>query len=95
MEALFTSNAAVVHSTMAGRIDPADPVVRASLGAMFNPANSSGLQALNAEVTRQASMVAYLDDFKLMMVITIGCLPLLLIMRSSRSPREATHAILD
>jgi len=95
MEALFTSNAAVVHSTMAGRIDPADPVVRASLGAMFNPANSSGLQALNAEVTRQASMVAYLDDFKLMMVITIGCLPLLLLMRSSRSPREATHAILD
>jgi DHA2 family multidrug resistance protein len=95
MEALLTANTAVVHSTMASRIDPSDPTVRASLGAMFNPGTSNGLQALNAEVTRQASMVAYLDDFKLMMVITIACLPLLLLMRSSRRAPETTHAIMD
>jgi hypothetical protein len=31
--------------------------------------NPSGIAALNAEATRQAAMVAYIDDFKLMMII--------------------------
>jgi len=33
------------------------------------------------EVTRQALFIAYLDDFKLMMIVTFAVLPLLLLMR--------------
>jgi len=33
------------------------------------------------EATRQAAMVAYIDDFKLMMIIIIVTLPLLLLLR--------------
>jgi DHA2 family multidrug resistance protein len=36
---------------------------------------------LNAEVTRQAAMVAYIDDFLLMAMIIVACLPLLLLVR--------------
>jgi MFS transporter, DHA2 family, multidrug resistance protein len=43
--------------------------------------------ALNAEVTRQAAMVAYLDAFKLMMIMVILALPFLLLVR--RQPRLA------
>ena len=39
------------------------------------------LAMINAEVTRQAVFIAYLDDFKLMMLVTFAVLPLLLLMR--------------
>jgi MFS transporter, DHA2 family, multidrug resistance protein len=51
----------------------------------FNLTTPSGVAALNAEATRQAAMVAYLDDLKLMMIIIIVSLPLLLLLRRPRS----------
>jgi DHA2 family multidrug resistance protein len=53
-----------------------------------------GLAALNAEVTRQAAMVAYIDDFKLIMLIALASLPLLLLLREARRrpPPAATAA---
>jgi DHA2 family multidrug resistance protein len=59
------------------------------------PALGSGLESLNAEITRQAAMVAYLDDFKVMMIITLACMPLLLLMRTPKFAPEATHAIVE
>jgi DHA2 family multidrug resistance protein len=45
------------------------------------------MAALNAEVTRQAAMVAYVNDFKLMMIIALASLPLLLLLRETgRAP---------
>ena len=39
------------------------------------------LAALNAEVTRQAAMVAYIDDFDLMMLIALAMFPVALLLR--------------
>ena len=39
------------------------------------------LMLLNAEINRQAAMIAYLDDFRLMMILTILALPLVLLLR--------------
>jgi DHA2 family multidrug resistance protein len=55
----------------------------------FSLTDPSGLAALNAEATRQAAMVAYIDDFRLMMMIVIFGLPLLLLLRK---PPQAAHA---
>ena len=49
---------------------------------MMSFSDPAGIQALNGEVTRQAAMVAYVDDFRLMMLITLGVMPLLLLMRT-------------
>jgi DHA2 family multidrug resistance protein len=35
-------------------------------------------------VTRQAAMVAYVDDFRLIMLIALATLPLLLLLRDAR-----------
>ena len=48
--------------------------------------NPQGIAALNAEVTRQAAMIAYLDDFKLLFIVSLLMIPLLLMMRGP--PRE-------
>jgi DHA2 family multidrug resistance protein len=54
----------------------------------------SGVAALNAEATRQAAMVAYIDDFELMMmIIIIVALPLLLLLRTPRLIARATSAL--
>ena len=42
---------------------------------------SAGSAALNAEVTRQALMVAYLNDFRFMMYLSLHAAPLLLLLR--------------
>jgi DHA2 family multidrug resistance protein len=52
----------------------------------------SGIAALNAEATRQAAMVAYLDDFKLMMIIVMLGAPLLLLLRKPRPARAPAAA---
>ncbi len=35
---------------------------------------------LNAFITDQATMIAYIDDFKIMMIITLAIIPLLLLL---------------
>jgi MFS transporter, DHA2 family, multidrug resistance protein len=50
---------------------------------------------LNAEVTRQASMVAYVDDFYLMVIIIIVSLPLLLLLRQPRLKQPEPAIALD
>ncbi|MEO8926661.1 MAG: DHA2 family efflux MFS transporter permease subunit [Caulobacteraceae bacterium] len=95
MEALWTVNSSVVHSTLAAHIRPGDPVVAAALPPLFNPATVAGLQALNGEVTRQAAMVAYVDDFKVMMIVTLACLPMLLFMRNPKYATGPVHAVAE
>jgi DHA2 family multidrug resistance protein len=89
VQALLTSNAQVVHSSLAEHVTAFNPLARAPyLADRFALTTQSGLAALNAEVSRQASMIAFIDDFKLMMVISVLSLPLLLLIRGSR-PRPA------
>nr|MDE2260482.1 EmrB/QacA family drug resistance transporter [Betaproteobacteria bacterium] len=47
----------------------------------IDPASPSGILALNGLITRQAAMIAYNNDFKLMMIVTIAVIPLLLLLR--------------
>ena len=66
------------------------------LPAPFSLSTPGGMAALNAEVTRQAAMVAYIDDFKLLMLIALASLPLLLLLREARRrPPPAASAAAD
>ena len=75
----------VAHADLATQvtqqtIPTADPTLLQTIA----PQGVVALAAINAEVTRQALFIAYLDDFKLMMIVTFAVLPLLLIMRRGR-----------
>ncbi|HEY5106446.1 MAG TPA: DHA2 family efflux MFS transporter permease subunit [Caulobacteraceae bacterium] len=95
MEALLTANTSVVHSSLAGHIQTGDPALSASLPRMFNPATPLGLEVLNGEITRQAAMVAYVDDFRLMMIATLAIMPLLLIMRTPKIVKGELNVVVD
>ena len=47
---------------------------RSAPAQFWNRATTVGLAALDAEVTKQASIVAYADDFKLMMLVALVAL---------------------
>ncbi|HEX3367648.1 MDR family MFS transporter [Phenylobacterium sp.] len=96
MNALVVANTQTMHDSLASKVVTSDAVVRATLPGAFNPATAAGITALNGEVTRQASMVAYVDDFRLMFIITIACMPMLLLMRKPRPVGgEPLHAVVD
>ncbi len=83
MQAMFTRNTQTVHATLAEHINR----YREQLHQLtpFDPYTSHGLASLNALVTRQAQMVAYIDDFRALLLVTVAVIPLILILRSARA----------
>jgi DHA2 family multidrug resistance protein len=70
----------VNHAEIAARI----PAFGAELGllpAAWDPATAVGAAALNAEVSRQAAVLAYVNDFWLLMGLTVLTLPLVYFLR--------------
>ena len=95
---MLAQNTQVVHSQIAEAITPFNRMLQTG-GAylLWNSATSAGLAALNGEVTRQATTIAYADDFMLMFWVSIPAALLLLMMRR---PQRAVagapvHAALD
>ncbi len=85
LEALFVENTQIVHSRLVEQLRPDNPLAHAPyLLSPYSLSTTTGIAALNAEVTRQAQMVAYIDDFKLMMVIALLGAPLLLLLHKPR-----------
>ncbi|CAN7600002.1 DHA2 family efflux MFS transporter permease subunit [Phenylobacterium sp. LjRoot225] len=74
---------ALAHEGLAAQIIPSDPMIRWALPEIVRNAGE-GLLALNAEVTRQASMIGYDAAFGWMFIASIAMLPLLLLMQPAR-----------
>jgi DHA2 family multidrug resistance protein len=80
VQALMVRNTQVVHASLAAHLTPF-AVATHSPGVYHG---GQALVALNSEVTAQASMIAYLDDFHFMLLLSLAALPLLLFVRSAR-----------
>jgi DHA2 family multidrug resistance protein len=66
----------VQHVTAVNRLFD-DPTI----AQFLSPVTAAGRAALDAMVTRQAQIIAYVDDFKLMMILTLAVIPLLIAFR--------------
>ena len=87
----LAQNTQVVHSRLVEGLRPDNPLAQAPyLAAPYSLSTPSGIEALNAEVTRQAAMVAYVDDFRLLMLIALAAIPLLLLLRETPRQRLAS-----
>src|SRR5271166_6165257 len=93
LEALFVENSQSVHSRLIEQLRPDNPLAQAPyLLPPYSLSTTTGIAALDAEVTRQAQMVAYIDDFKLTMIIAFLSAPLLLLLRKPRGARTPSPA---
>jgi DHA2 family multidrug resistance protein len=89
MQAMLTRNTQIVHAQLAEHVTP----YGGHLGSLvpYDLATARGLAALNATVTRQALMIAYNNDFKALLVLTIAVLPLLVLLRAGRRGGSTPH----
>jgi MFS transporter, DHA2 family, multidrug resistance protein len=85
LEMQLTQNTQIVHSRLVEWLRPDNPLAQAPfLAAPFGLTTPAGIAALNNEVTRQAAMIGYIDDFALMLIVILATLPLLLLVRVPR-----------
>lgn len=78
VQAMLTESTARAHAELAVDISYANPLLQ-TLPPVLSPQTAAGLTALNMEVTRQATMIAYVSDFRIMMWVTLLTMPLLLL----------------
>jgi DHA2 family multidrug resistance protein len=88
VQALLVSNTQVLHASLAARVSPynlaaRDPQLAATLGS------HASMAGFNARLTDQAAMIAYIDDFQLMLWLILLSMPLLLLVRDVRRKSDA------
>jgi DHA2 family multidrug resistance protein len=97
MAAMLTRNTQISHADLAQHATfeslPVDPAMSGMLGMT----GDSAMAMLNGEITRQAAMIAYLDDFKLMTIATLLVLPLILLLKrpTPRKPGDELPVIAE
>jgi hypothetical protein len=56
-------------------------------------AGDAGRAALDAMITRQAQIIAYIDDFKLLMIATLAVIPLLIVFQKRPAGGSEDHTL--
>ena len=84
LSAMNIRNAEIVHARLAAGVRPDNPLLRHQLAQIAPERLPAWLGAANAEVTRQATMVSYVDGFWFLLVVTLCAMPMILLMRRPR-----------
>jgi DHA2 family multidrug resistance protein len=91
---LLIRNNQVNHATIASHVTAFNHafdsgIVRHAL----SPWTAGGRAALDQVIQTQASIISYIDDFKLMMILSLAAIPLVLLLRSAPASGEDDHAM--
>lgn len=97
MTSLLAQNIQINHAELSTHLtmfNPAYKMVESMSGnaGISEAATSSALAILNAKVTEQAATISYLNDFRLMLYITLAAMPLLMFMRKPAHKATAEEA---
>jgi DHA2 family multidrug resistance protein len=90
---LFTRNTQLMHSRLAEHLTPYADALHGQLPA--GQLSAQGLAMLNHRVTDQAQMIAYNNDFKMMMLLTLFAIPLVAVMRTVKSKPAAEPVVIE
>jgi DHA2 family multidrug resistance protein len=82
----LSHNMQVSHSDLASNItaETGGSMIDFSSVDRFQSLGEAGIAMVDAEITRQASMVAYIDDFYMMFWLTLITVPLMLLIRPEK-----------
>ena len=77
----LTNKTILMHARLAESITPFNQALADPAAAMLDPKTEMGRALLEQVMTQQAAIIAYANDFKLMMVMTIVAFPLIVLIR--------------
>ena len=85
--ALLTTNTEINHADISANVTAVNRAFdNANVTQFLSPYTAAGRAALDALVTQQAQIVAFIDDYKLLLIATIALFALLLIFKKSSAP---------
>jgi DHA2 family multidrug resistance protein len=94
VSSLLTRNTQANHADIALHIMSVnrgfeDPII----AQFWNPLSAAGRAALDALITRQAQIIAYIDDYQLLMIATLAVLPLLIVFKRASGASTPGHLV--
>jgi DHA2 family multidrug resistance protein len=97
----LTSKTTYMHERIGEAVTPFNNALQfPDVSSILNTHTDAGRAMLDAIVTQQAAVIAYANDFKLLMVLCILCMPLVFAIGSSRQllgggAKQPAHAGMD
>jgi DHA2 family multidrug resistance protein len=99
VQTMLVRNTVIAHASLTERVTSANPAWNNPIVASaYDTHTSGGAAFLDSAVAQQAAMIAYIDDFWLMLFLTVLVIPLLLLIRPPRRSSAAevdAHAVMD
>jgi DHA2 family multidrug resistance protein len=96
VQTLLTRNTQILHSQLGENIMLYNLNGLAQSTLQIDPSNPTRLAMLDGTLNNQVSMIAYINDYKLMMIITLAVIPLLLLFqRPAAITEESIHAVME
>jgi MFS transporter, DHA2 family, multidrug resistance protein len=95
----LTSKTTQMHERIGEAVTPFNNALQMpDVANNLNLNTDAGRAMLDGIVTQQASLIAYLNDFKLLMILTLAMVPLVLLIGTAQKtpgvkPAEVAHAI--
>jgi MFS transporter, DHA2 family, multidrug resistance protein len=90
---LLSTQTQINHAELGERLTLLDPNLQAAQASgLVDLQSVQGLTQLNMEMTRQATTIAYLNDFALLMYAALLAMPLVLLMKNTSEPTGVSDA---
>jgi len=82
VQTLLVRNTVIAHASLAAHVTYSNPAWQnPAVARAYDLGTLGGAAFLDASITQQAAMIAYIDDFWLMLFLTLAVTPLLLLVR--------------
>jgi MFS transporter, DHA2 family, multidrug resistance protein len=92
VNALLIRNTQVNHASITSHVTAVNRSLdNPSVAHYWDPLTAAGRAALDAVITEQAQIIAYIDDYKMLMIATLAVFPLLLVFKRSSRPADTEH----
>jgi len=85
---VLSSMMQVNHAELAERLTVDSMAVQTQMPGLIS-GNAQILAVINGLVQKQSAMLAYLDDFWLMLILSLASIPLILLLRGAKKDKNA------
>jgi len=85
VSALIVENTQSNHESIAAYVTPFNRAFDATAAQGLSPLTAAGRAALNDVITLQSTIIAYMDDFKLLMLMSLAVMPLVFLLRKPKA----------
>jgi DHA2 family multidrug resistance protein len=94
VNSLLTTNTQVNHAEIVQHVTAVNRIFSdPAIVQFWNPLTAAGRAALDAMITQQAQIIAYIDDYKLLMIATLVVIPLLIVFKHASNGAGDDHTL--